>query len=347
MPPRPLPPLRILIVDDEEDHRRLLARALSKGPRVVDLAFGQDAAALREAVGGSRFDCVVLDYNLPDGHADELLAELAGPLDGCPVLVISSSRDQEVVVNALRRGGVDFVPKAEAVRGTTLWARVQAALDAADRRHLDHAAEQHDRERLLEEMQRLRQLNERLQEEHKATQRVFTCLSDLNQTLAHEAKVDRLTRLLNRAAIDDCLQFENQHALRNNLPYAVVMIDVDHFKRYNDRHGHPAGDACLQRIASAIRDTVRAGDYVGRYGGEELLVLLPGVDRLSGRDSAERIRQTVERLAINHGDSPVGPHVSLSLGVARGPAARWQDVIRDADTALYQAKEHGRNRVAA
>ena len=341
----PLAPLRILIVDDEEEHRRLLGRALGKASRPVALDYATDAAGLRVAVGRAGFDCIVLDYNLPDGHADDLLGELKGPLNGCPVLVISSSRDQEVVVTSLRQGGVDFVPKADAVRGLTLWARVEAALDAATGRDAD--AKRREHRALLEEMDRLRQLNQRLQEEHQENQRVFTCLSDLNQTLAHEAKVDRLTRLLNRAAIDDVLHYENQRALHEDRAYAVVMIDVDHFKRYNDRHGHPAGDACLQRIAAAIRDAVREGDYVGRYGGEELLVLLPGADRLVGRDLAERVRRRVEALGIEHGDSPAGAHVTLSLGVARGPAARWQDVIRDADAALYRAKAQGRNAVAA
>ena len=343
----PLAPLRILIVDDEEEHRRLLGRALGKATRPVELAFAEDGAGMREATGRGRYDCVVLDYNLPDAHADELLRELAGALAGCPVVVISSSRDQEVVVKTMREGSVDFVPKAEAVRGGVLWQRVHEALGAAVRAGPGHRADRAEHERLVREMAELREVNGRLQEAHAQVERASACLATLNESLSHEAKIDGLTRLLNRKAIDDCLAYENARALETDRAYGVILIDVDHFKRYNDRHGHAAGDTCLQRIAGGIREAVRAGDYVGRYGGEEVLALLPGADASACRSLAERVRRRVEALGLEHGDSPVGPTVTLSLGVARGPAARWQDVVREADAALYRAKAQGRNAVAA
>lgn len=151
------------------------------------------------------------------------------------------------------------------------------------------------------------------------------------------ATTDSLTGLKNRRQLD---QDVADSASNGEAPIAVVMIDVDHFKRFNDQYGHGAGDDALQRVGRAISANVRIGDRPYRYGGEEFSVLLPGAEEADARLVAERIRASIEAIEI----SP-GLRVTASVGVARGSAADIRDTIDTADTAMFSAKNSGRNRV--
>ena len=140
--------------------------------------------------------------------------------------------------------------------------------------------------------------------------------------------------------------------LRDGSPLSLLMMDIDHFKRYNDRYGHAGGDACLRSVAEAIAGAARrAGDVVARYGGEEFVAILPGSDLTVARALAERIVGAVRALGIPHVDSETAEHVTISVGVATIgdiPANRAGDVrqgvlIEAADAALYAAKKSGRN----
>jgi two-component system, cell cycle response regulator len=159
------------------------------------------------------------------------------------------------------------------------------------------------------------------------------------------ARTDVLTGLPNRRAIDDMLERATAHASRTGEPLSVLMIDLDHFKAINDDHGHDAGDAVLQACARALRATSRAGDVVGRWGGEEFLVVLPATDLDGAVQAAERLRAAVSaaEVAIPRGRI----HVTASGGVAvLGDGADTDALVRDADAALYEAKRGGRNAIA-
>jgi diguanylate cyclase (GGDEF)-like protein len=162
--------------------------------------------------------------------------------------------------------------------------------------------------------------------------------------LRREASRDGLTSLWNRKAIMDILERELLRSERDCQPVGVIMIDVDHFKNINDSRGHAAGDAVLRIIASGIAAMIRPYDSVGRYGGEEFLIVAPGCGLGETWELAERVRLHVANCAINVGGSNV--KVSLSLGVATGDGAGdLEKVLHAADAALYQAKNNGRNRV--
>src|SRR6202008_3547847 len=130
--------------------------------------------------------------------------------------------------------------------------------------------------------------------------------------------------------------------------FSVLMIDVDHFKRINDAHGHPAGDAVLREMAQLLRETLRRVDSLGRYGGEEFVAVLPHTSPDEARQTAERIRHQVQQRRFHAGESEV--RISVSVGMATCPAPGIDSpaaLLRAADKALYRAKEAGRNRVAS
>jgi diguanylate cyclase (GGDEF)-like protein len=173
-------------------------------------------------------------------------------------------------------------------------------------------------------------------------------LLEAREALREQATRDGLTGLFNRVAIFQALHQELKRAARDRSPLAVLMVDVDFFKRINDSWGHSAGDTVLREAARRMQSAVRAYDIVGRYGGEEFLVLLPGCDLAAGSSGAERIR---EALAAHPFEIPgQSLQVTCSIGVScrhRPEPAVADALVREADVALYSAKGAGRNRVAA
>jgi len=178
------------------------------------------------------------------------------------------------------------------------------------------------------------------------------------------ATIDVLTGVANRRRFDEAIERECRRARRSGEPMALLMVDVDHFKAFNDRYGHPAGDACLRMLAQAmVHACVRPADLVARYGGEEFVVMLPQTPRAGAQHMAHRILDTIEALAIDHEASPTSRHVTVSVGVACYDAdseswirpsadSRFIDdtltrgfpveLVQAADRALYCAKRAGR-----
>jgi diguanylate cyclase (GGDEF)-like protein len=171
-------------------------------------------------------------------------------------------------------------------------------------------------------------------------------LVEQEQALAREARTDGLTGLYNRRELDRTLADELQRAERHGQPVALVLIDVDHFKRFNDSHGHLGGDDALRAVAATLRANVRAVDRACRFGGEEFAVVLPASDAEAARVTAERIRAGIAGLAIELTGGET-PRVTVSLGVAAypGDGTTPEDLLGSADAALYQSKAQGRDRV--
>jgi diguanylate cyclase (GGDEF)-like protein/PAS domain S-box-containing protein len=176
-----------------------------------------------------------------------------------------------------------------------------------------------------------------------------TRVMDVEAKLRGLAGIDGLTSLANRRAFDASLASEWRRATRANAPLSLLMVDIDHFKQYNDSFGHQGGDQCLVIVAQTLADSVcRVEDCPARYGGEEFAVILPNTDEAGVAIVAETIRANIEKRAIRHPLSSVGPHVTVSIGRATViPKANdnLAKIISLADMALYQAKSLGRNRV--
>lgn len=172
-------------------------------------------------------------------------------------------------------------------------------------------------------------------------------LASLNQQLDKIAHEDALTGIANRRSFNNAAAREWDIALREQRPLSLLLMDVDFFKRYNDTYGHEAGDKCLQLIARAISEAMmRPADLAARYGGEEFVVLVPDTDMRGAIMVAERILQAVDECQIAHASSTVAAHVTVSIGITTltpTMAQSAQDAIRQADTALYQAKNNGRH----
>lgn len=172
-------------------------------------------------------------------------------------------------------------------------------------------------------------------------------LSESNHALQHLACTDGLTGLFNRRHMEEVFEKEWSRASRDKTPLSVLMVDVDHFKYYNDRYGHLQGDECLKIVANCLANTFRRGaDVVARYGGEEFVVLLPGIDRSESLLLAQNLCQELLALEIPHEASLTTDFVSLSAGVASlvpTNDVHYATLIKQADNALYRCKENGRN----
>ena len=179
-------------------------------------------------------------------------------------------------------------------------------------------------------------------------------LARYRDALEERVRLDPMTQVANRLALGEAMQREWEQARLRGMPLALLMIDVDFFKAYNDHYGHIAGDRCLQRVAQALASAVqRAGELAARYGGEEFAVLLPDSDELRAVAVAHRLREAVRELALEHQASPCGAQVTISVGVACVRPADGQPLehaqttlFQQADEALYRAKQAGRDRVA-
>lgn len=169
-------------------------------------------------------------------------------------------------------------------------------------------------------------------------------LSDAKKKLEVQNRFDGLTQLFNRNYWEQCLALEFKRSQRNGARFALIMLDLDHFKAINDTHGHLAGDEVLRVVSQCIKGAMRETDVAGRYGGEEFGVILPDSDLEGACVLAERIRHSIETLAIDH--DGVRLPVTASLGVAASTSAadRYETLIANADEALYNSKHNGRNR---
>jgi diguanylate cyclase (GGDEF)-like protein len=245
-----------------------------------------------------------------------------------PIIFISAIEKVNNKTQAFNLGGNDYITKPFQMEDVI--ARVEAQLKYY---------------RLQTE---LKTKNQQLEQEIKARKAAEAKLLKVNQQLSKLATLDGLTSIANRYYFDNFLTREWQLAKREQFSLAVILLDIDYFKLYNDRFGHQQGDTCLQQVAQALLKAVkRPTDLVARYGGEEFAVVLPRTSANNALKVAERIRQQIKTLSLTHPDSLVGDYVSLSIGVSAViPCSKYtkKQLLVTADRALYQAKKQGRDR---
>ncbi len=190
------------------------------------------------------------------------------------------------------------------------------------------------------------QVREReLMEANDALHRNLREIDELQEQLREQANRDPLTGLYNRRYLDSTLERELARCKRGGTPLALILIDIDHFKQVNDTYGHQAGDEVLLRLAAMLASMARAGDVACRYGGEEFLLLMPTMPLASARERAEALRAAFADMEVSFGAFKLRTTVSVGIAAYPGHGISADELIRNADTALYRAKNLGRNRV--
>jgi diguanylate cyclase (GGDEF)-like protein len=326
------PPAHILVVDDDDDLRFLLARIL-KNAGYTEL---QVACSAREAfelldlakadAPGRDFDLILMDFTMPEIDGMEATRRLKANarFQDLPIIIVTARTEPEILTQAFEAGAMDYVTKP--LNRPELIARVRSAL-------------------------RLKQEMDRRKARERELMAVTAQLEAANERLQFLSTSDALTGVANRRCFEEYIDNEWKRAARDAVPLSLIMIDIDNFKAFNDLYGHQAGDECLRRVAGALAGAVnRPADRLARYGGEEFAIILPNTEAPGAAALAERARANVEALQMPHAGARAGKTVTISLGVATfaptneaTPAA----LVAAADQALYEAKRQGRNRVVA
>jgi two-component system cell cycle response regulator len=296
--------MKVLVADDDPISRRLVEASLSRAG-YEPVAVGDGAEALRRLAEPDSPRLVVLDWVMPG-------------MDGLQVCRAIRAGNQEQYIYVLLLTSKD--QQWEIVEG----------LDAGADDYVTKPFDLHELRARLRSGARILQLQDEL--------------VAARERLRIEATHDSLTGLLNRAATLDTLEKEVARSARDHVSLTVIMSDLDHFKNINDTYGHAAGDTVLREAARRMRASVRTYDSIGRYGGEEFLVVAPGCGKAVAAELAERLRACVCETDIAWANGAVT--ATVSLGVAsRSHEAGAEALLRAADEALYRAKVDGRNRV--
>lgn len=297
--------MNVLIADDDLVSRRLLQVSLTHAGYRVELA-ANGVEALRALEESDRPRLAVLDWMMPE-------------MDGLDVC------------RSVRKLGRESYVYIVLLTAKEQQDDIVEGLEAGADDYITKPFDIHELKARLRAGRRILELQQQL----------VSARDQLRERATH----DSLTGLWNRGAILEMLSHELARSAREGKPVSIILADLDHFKRVNDNHGHQAGDAVLCEVARRMQDSLRVYDFVGRYGGEEFLIVSPSCGPEAAIEEAERLRRAVGKTPIA---APAGTlSVTASFGVATtGPAFRNQtDLLRYADEALYDAKKNGRDRV--
>lgn len=312
--------LKVLVVDDDVLTLKRLSKQLETiGHQVTTAENGEEglARALENPV-----DLIITDWRMPKMDGLEFCRALRETRFGQKlyIIMLTACESDDELVQAFDAGANDYVVKPFSPR--VLEARIRGG------------------ERII----KLQHNIEREQEENRA---YMAELAVANRRLEQMAMTDTLTELPNRRYAMNRLEQEWANADRTGGSLSLLSVDLDHFKMINDQFGHEAGDQVLCAVAKVMRDSMRASDVICRVGGEEFIAILPNTDAASAKDLAERLRVEVEKTPVTVDGHRI--EVTLSVGiVARTPGlASWNELLKNADGALYQAKQGGRNQVCA
>lgn len=324
--------LNVLIVDDKPENLFTMKELLEDENLDIDIVTAESGFEALDKTLSVNFSLILLDVQMPGMNGYETAELLRGSKKTkfIPIIfVTANSREDNNIFKGYESGAVDYLFKP--LNPIILLSKIKVFLD------------------LGLQKERLEEKTKELDIKVKELETLKHELEQKNIILEQLTMEDSLTSLGNRRCFDITLLAEWQRGLRFSQPLSVVMIDIDHFKPYNDTYGHQEGDICLKRVASALKSTLkRQCDIVSRYGGEEFIAVLPDTTIEGATHVAERMLQAVDLLGISHSSSLTVDHVTVSLGVATvipTTGSIPEHLVKAVDNALYEAKESGRNRL--
>ncbi len=306
----------ILVVEDDIVDHMIMGRFFERSRLKVQVHAASSLQSARDALRLSKYDCVLVTMVLPDGSGLDLVRDMLSPecAYGTACIVVTDIDDEQTASDALKAGAQDHLVKGELNERTL----ARAVLYAVERWRLraELAATRSKLEASIEQ------------------------LEDANQALSALARVDPLTGLANRRAFDEALHRLVDEADRGRR-FALILLDLDNFKHFNDTHGHDVGDELLRSFGRVMQEAGRAVDTAARYGGEEFALLLVDVTRVEAFEIADRLRKDTRAQLIDFGDVTA----SFGVGVFDPRRMKASTLVRKVDEALYTAKSLGRNRV--
>ncbi len=318
--------MKVLIVDDSQANRSILKQVLDG--QGFEFKEAESAEVMLDIVSVFKPDIILLDVILEGMNGYEACRRLNANenTSDYPVIFITSKSDLEGIVEGFSAGGTDYITKP--------FKREEVILRVKKHLHLQKILK--DKEVLISELLELKANNQSLIEELTATK----------DQLELVAKSDPLTELPNRRGISERIDVEKFRFERNQRPFSILLGDVDFFKSVNDNYGHDAGDFLLKEIADLMTKTVRKQDMVGRWGGEEFLILFPETSLEGGKVASEKIRKKIEDQQWIFKDQKISATMSFGLSVYEDLEKSVEDCIKQADELLYKAKKSGRNQIS-
>lgn len=346
----------ILIVDDERENTESLAMILEDNYNIIK-TFSADQALdyIQTDSEPEKISLIISDQRMPGMMGVEFLKETISIIPNAIRILITGFADIKDIIDSINIGQIyKYITKP--VEPKELLVTVKRALEAYDmnqkNRELITALKSvnENLERIV--LERTRQLQESLEELKKQKQELeyFTEFQDkLVNELQELSLTDPLTGISNRRTMEAFAETEFGRAGRNRTFISFIMLDIDHFKLYNDHYGHSMGDKCIKNIANIIMTSLkRPTDSAARYGGEEFCCILPETDLDGAVTVAEEIASRLNSMQIPHEKSPTSQNVTLSAGIYSlipEQGEFWKDALSKADEYLYQAKKNGRSRI--
>jgi|688.fasta_scaffold107459_3 diguanylate cyclase (GGDEF)-like protein len=332
---------RILLVDDEEANLKALERTLREKFEVV---LATSASAALEAINRQDFAAVVSDQRMPEMLGSELLSKIAKVKPFITRVILTAHTETNEILDTINRAEIfRFITKPW--ENQDLIVTIQQAVE-------HHRLIVQNKE-LLSQLELKTKGLEQKEKELLALNKNLESLVEkrtlelklANERLSELAMTDPLTKIMNRRAFSKKLIEEIDRSSRYKHSMVLAMIDVDHFKHFNDTEGHVLGDEALKKIAQVFSGNLRKSDALARYGGEEFIIMMPETKLGSGNEICERLRAAVE--AISFQGQQRSAYLTVSIGLCEFPESGEgsEDLIEAADKALYEAKQAGRNRV--
>lgn len=332
--------IEVLVVDDSIEICELIEKILSRY-KELSISRATSYSSAKNILKEKSIDIIILDILLPDKSGWEICKEIRKMPEGenTYILILSALSNEKNLVKGFELGANDFLVKPFSSR--ELSARIKAGMRAVELIKILQTKKTLYKEKLIKEKMKNKIMIEKNEELHRS----YMEIEQLNKKLKIQATIDSLTQIFNRGIIIESLKKELENSYNRN-EFCIILLDADDFKKINDNFGHLIGDKVLREISKTIQNSIRNIDVLGRYGGEEFLIILPNTSINLAFEIAKRILKNISLINIKSKGKKI--NVTMSLGVTEFNITKKEkvdDLILRADIGLYMAKNNGKNTI--